>query len=116
MSAPPFWKALEDHGRWQRANLPGIDTRQGSALLVWLLRNDGRPRPIGQLYRESSRSSEPTMRDCVKAFVEHGLALIERDPGDSRIRLLRGTAKLRQVVQEYRQRIGQLAEARSSPC
>lgn len=116
MSAPPFWKALEEHGRWQRTNLPGIDTRQGSALLVWLLRNDGQARPIGQLYRETSRSSEPTMRDCVKAFVEHGLARIEKDPRDSRIRLLRGTAKLRQVVQEYRRRIGQLAQSHSSSC
>jgi hypothetical protein len=104
----PFWEALEGHLRWQRRNLPTVDSRHGMALLIWLLKSEGRPRPIGQLYKDS-RSSEPTMRACVKAFVEQGLAVIEQDPDDTRHRLLRGTPKLQQTVHQYRERLMLLA-------
>lgn len=86
-----------------------IDTHQGLALLIWLLKNGGEGRPIGQLYLES-RSSEPTMRDSVKAFVSEGLAVIEANGNDARQRLLCGTAKLEQKVQEYRGRLRRLTE------
>jgi hypothetical protein len=39
-----------------------------------------------------------------------GLAVIEPDCSDSRRRLLGGTPKLQQVVQEYKQRLARLGE------
>lgn len=102
-----FWEALQRHQRWQRENLPGIDTSQGMALLIWLLKNGGRAHPIGELYKES-RSSEPTMREAVKLFVEVGLAALEFDGRDSRRRLLGGTPKLEQTVRNYREQLALL--------
>lgn len=106
-----FAEALQRYQRWQRRNLPGIDMPQGMALLIWLLENDCQARPIGQLYR-ASRASEPTMRAVVKLFVDFGLATFELDSSDSRRRLLGGTPKLRQVMQEYREQLALLAEHR----
>lgn len=104
-----LWEELERLSRWQRENLPMTDTCQGMALLVWLLKNGGEGRPIGQLYLES-RNSEPTMRDCVKAFVAQGLAVTEPNETDTRQRLLRGTVKLQQKVREYRELLRRVTE------
>ena len=108
---PPasFWEALELLYQWQQKNLPGIDSRQGTMLLIWLLKNSGQSRPIGELYK-TGRISEPTMRGCVRTFVAHGLAVIERDEADARHRFIRGTAKLLQKVQEYRARLVELGK------
>jgi DNA-binding MarR family transcriptional regulator len=109
-----FWEALELLQLWERQNLPGIDSRQGMALLLWLLKNDGRARRIGDLYK-TVRISEPTMREVVKAFADHGLAVIEPDSKDPRYRLIRGTDKLKQKVEEYRMWLVQLGEGASRP-
>jgi hypothetical protein len=103
-----FADALQRHQRWISNNLPGIDTQPGIALLIWLLKYEGHGEPIGRLYRES-RSSEPTMRACVKAFTDHGLAVIEVDGNDSRLRLIRGTKKLQRQAEELRRRLGELS-------
>src|SRR5262245_12222121 len=66
-----FWKAIEHLNRWERAHLPCADTPQGSEVLIWLLRSQSRPRPLKDLYR-SSRYSEPTLRACLKTFVDLG--------------------------------------------
>ena len=105
-----FWEKLQTHQLWQRENLPTIDTKQGMALLIWLLKNEGRPVPIGRLYKES-RSSEPTMRECVKAFVALDLARIETTANDTRYRLLYATPKLQQTIQEYRMRLFRLGNS-----
>jgi DNA-binding MarR family transcriptional regulator len=109
METPAFAAVLERHRRWRRDTLPGIDTRQGMALLIWLLKNPGQARPIGELYKAASLS-EPTMRESVKAFVDRGLAAMEIGDNDSRQRLVRGTAKLEQKVQEYREWLVRLGE------
>lgn len=103
----PFWKALERCNLWQREQLPGIGTRQGVALLIWLLKNEGQARPIGELYK-SAKASEPTMREAVRLFIERGLAAIDYG-SDSRQRLIYGTSKLDQVVAEYRMQLARLA-------
>lgn len=105
-----LWEELERIGRWQRENLPTIDTRPGMALLIWLLKNERQPRPIGELYK-SSRNSEPTMRACVKAFVSLGLASAEAQRNDTRRRLLCGTDKLERTVDEYKRRLAELGQA-----
>jgi hypothetical protein len=104
MTTPDNWHALQRHHLWQQENLPGIDTPQGMALLIWLLKNEYQARPIRQLYEESA-SAGPLMREPVRSFVEHNLAVLERNAGESRHRLFRGTGKLKQIVQEYRDRL-----------
>ena len=86
---------------WKKlANLPTVDTRPGMTLLIWLLKHDGKPQPIGQLYKDS-KQSEATMRECVKVFISEGLAAIEPNPNDSRQRLLYGTPKLKEKAEEH---------------
>jgi hypothetical protein len=51
-----FWEALELLQLWGQQNLPGIDSWQGMALLLWRLKNDGRARPIGNLCIPRTRS------------------------------------------------------------
>jgi DNA-binding MarR family transcriptional regulator len=98
--APKLWQALHQLQRWQKEYLPGIDTAQGMSLLIWLLRYDGSPQPIGKLYQEC-RSSEPSMRAVTSLFVEKGLATLAFDASDQRRRMLYATPKLRRVVEEY---------------
>jgi DNA-binding IclR family transcriptional regulator len=105
-----FVKALEHHQRWQRDNLPGVDTRQGMLLLIWLLKQNGQARPIGELYKAASMSGA-TMRDVVKLFTANGL--LELDGDDSRRCLLRGTPKLRKVVEEYLDQVNRALAGRA---
>jgi len=105
-----FAEALQAHQRWIRCNLPGIDTPPGMALLIWLLQNEGRARPVGRLYKEV-RSSEPTMRACVKAFADKGLIIVCLDRRDGRRRLILATPKLRERVADFRHRLGSLSQA-----
>jgi len=104
----PFWETLERCLHWQRANLPATDTRQGLQLLIWLLKNEGQALPVGDLYR-STNASEPTMREAVKLFIDHGLAAIETGCEDSRLRLIGSTGKLKTTVAEYRRQLIALA-------
>ena len=96
--------------QWQRENLPGIDSPQGMSLLVWLVRNDGMPKPIGSLYKDCS-SSESTMRAITKLFVREGLAALTSNKRDIRRRMLCATPKLRQVIEEYGRQIERVAAA-----
>ena len=108
MTQDVFWHALETLHRWERENLPGADTPQGSEVLVWLLKCKSKPRPLKDLYR-SSRFSEPTVRSCLKVFVSHGFVSIESDGEDMRTRFARGTAKLEKTINEYRRRFHEVA-------
>lgn len=98
---PSLWQALDRLYSWQREHLPGIETRQGMALLIWLLKREADAQPVGELYRSVS-FSEPTMRDALRLFIKHGLAVATADGNDSRRRLVSSTPKLRRVVDEYR--------------
>ena len=108
MSDRVFWNALESLHRWERENFPGADTSQRSEVLVWLLKSTSKPRPLKDLYR-SSRFSEPTVRACLKIFVEFGFAAVESSGQDMRTRFARATPKLEQTVLEYRRRFRDVA-------
>jgi hypothetical protein len=103
-----FWEALENLHRWEREHLPGADTPQGSEVLVWLLKSQNHPRPLKDLYR-SSRYSEPTVRACLKVYVEEGFVAIESNGQDMRTRFARATPKLEATVRAYRQRFLEVA-------
>ena len=103
-----FWKALEHLHRWQRENLPECSSPQGKEVLFWLLKCQGSPRPLKDLYR-SSRFSEPTLRACLRAFVDRGLVEIEVNGDDMRNRFARVTPKFEQTTAAYRQRFGEIA-------
>mgnify|MGYP000914057430 CR=1 FL=1 len=80
-----FWQALEQLRCWERDNLPGADTAVGNEVLVWLLKSKNQPRPLKDLY-QSSRFSEPTIRNCLKQFSSLGFAIIESNGKDQRAR------------------------------
>ena len=80
-----FWQALEQLRCWERDNLPGADTAVGNEVLVWLLKSKNQPRPLKDLY-QSSRFSEPTIRNCLKQFSSLGFAIIESNGKDMRAR------------------------------
>jgi hypothetical protein len=103
-----FWNALELLHKWERENLPGADTPQGSEVLVWLLKSMPKPRPLKDLYR-SSRFSEPTVRACLKIYVAHGFVNIASNGQDMRTRLARATPKLEKTIVEYRRRFHEVA-------
>jgi len=102
------WKALDQLHRWQRENLPECGSPQGNDVLVWLLKCQAAPRPLKDLYR-SSRFSEPTLRACLRAFVDRGLVEIEVNGDDMRNRFARVTPKFRTTIAAYRQRFGEIA-------
>ena len=97
-----LWQALECLYRWEQRNLPGSSPRHRMALFLRLLRNNGRGVSVGQLYKAIGISG-PTMRKIIDAFVDAGLATIELDGTDSRLRLIRGTATLEKKLEEYRE-------------
>ena len=103
-----FWKALDQLHRWQRDNLPESGSPQGSDVLIWLLKCQDAPRPLKDLYR-SSRFSEPTLRSCLRAFVDRGLVEIEVNGDDMRNRFARVTPKFLDTREAYRQRFGEVA-------
>ena len=103
-----FWEAIERLHRWEREHIPGADTPQGSEVLVWLLRSQEKPRPLKNLYR-SSRYSEPTVRACIKSFVDNGFIVLESSGSDLRTRYARATDKLRGRIREYQDRFKEVA-------
>ena len=103
-----FWKALDHLHQWQRENLPECGSQQGNDVLIWLLKCQGTPRPLKDLYR-SSRFSEPTLRACLRAFVDRGLVEIEVNGDDMRNRFARVTRKFEETIEAYRQRLGEIA-------
>jgi len=105
---PMFWKALDKLHRWQRENLPECGSPQGNDVLIWLLKCQGKPRPLKDLYR-SSRFSEPTLRGCLRAFVDRGLVEIEVSGDDMRNRFARTTPKLEATMAGYRHHFGEIA-------
>ena len=104
-----FWQALEQLRCWERDNLPGADTAVGNEVLVWLLKSKNQPRPLKDLY-QSSRFSEPTIRNCLKQFSSLGFAIIESNGKDQRARYARATGKLETTVDDYRRRFQEVAE------
>ena len=109
-----FWKALEHLHQWQQEKLPECGSPQGNDVLVWLLKCQDTPRPLKYLYR-SSRFSEPTLRNCLRAFVDRGLVEIEVNDDDMRNRFARVTPKFSQTVESYRQRFGEIAALLDPP-
>jgi hypothetical protein len=103
-----FWQALEQLHSWERQTLPGADTAIGNEVLIWLLKSKRRPRALKDLYR-SSRFSEPTIRNCLRAYSDLGLVRIESNGDDMRTRFAFGTPKLEQVLLEYRRRFHAVA-------
>lgn len=103
-----FWKALEHLHQWQRENLPGCESPQGNEILIWLLKCKTGPRPLKDLYR-SSRFSEPTLRSCLRTFVDCGLVELQVNGNDMRNRFARVTPKFEMTIAAYRQRFGEVA-------
>jgi len=108
MDTLAFADEVERHDRWRREHLPGIDTAQGMSLLVWLLQNLGEVRAIDEL-NEPMPMARPEMQTLLDAFVGRGLAFARDDVVSGR-RLIGATNKLVQLVREYRERVGRLAE------
>ena len=94
---------------WKRKHMPILDMPKGGEVLVWLLKGGARPRPLKDLYR-SSRFSEPTVRGVLKALVDDGYILIDRNPEDLRVRTVHLTPKLLAKVQEYLELLRKCAE------
>lgn len=108
MNTLAFADEMERHDRWRRENLPGIDTAHGMNLLVWLLQNLGEVKAIDELHEPTPKAS-PEMQSLLERFVGQGLAFARDDVASGR-RLVGATNKLVQLVREYRERVGQLAE------
>ena len=95
-----FWRNLELLFAWKRKHMPVLDMPQGAEVLIWLLKNATHVRPLKDLYR-GSRFSEPTIRWVLKALVDDGFIVIDRNPDDLRVRTVGLTPKLVATVQEY---------------
>ncbi len=98
---------------WKRKHMPILDMPKGGEVLVWLLKGGARPRPLKDLYR-SSRFSEPTVRGVLKALVDDGYILIDRNPEDLRVRTVHLTPKLLAKVQEYLELLRKCAQPSAS--
>lgn len=103
-----FWQVLEKLYAWERTHIPGANTALGNEVLIWLLKSKKRPRALKDLYR-SSRFSEPTIRNLLRLYSDHGLVVLESNGDDMRSRFARATSKLDVVLVEYRQRFHELA-------
>lgn len=108
-----FCRCLERLSIWKRKHMPILDMRQGGDVLVWLFKGGVRARPLKDLYR-GSRFSEPTMRLVLKALVDDGFIVIDRNPDDLRVRTVQITPKLVDAVMTYFQLLRECAASYSS--
>lgn len=95
-----FWNQLESLNEWKKRTLPLLTMPQGEEVVTWLMRMGHRPRPLKELYA-NSRFSEPTVRIVVQSLVDRKLVVFQCDEGDQRMRLVRPTQKLVQILDEY---------------
>ena len=91
---------LEHFHQWRLQRLPELATPQGIEILIWMLKNGRVSSTVTSLYR-ASRFSEPTVRKCLMAFVTAGYVAMELDSGDTRRHLIRATARLHELADEY---------------
>ena len=103
-------KALVELAAWKRKQVPFSHTAFGDEVLIWLMQSKQRPRGLKDLYK-SSRFSEPTLRNCLRAYKDEGYILIETSDDDMRNRLAVATPKLEQMLSEYRDKLAGLARA-----
>lgn len=99
-----FWNRLDSLQNWKKRTLPLLTIPQGEEVLTWLMRVGHRPRPLRDLYA-NSRFSEPTIRIVVQSLIDRKLAVFQHDDSDQRMRLVRPTEKLVQILDEYVRRI-----------
>jgi hypothetical protein len=92
-----------------RARIPGFETPQGTAVVLWLIEQRGRF-PLKDLYC-SSRFSEPTLRAYLFRLVDLGFATIVGDEDDRRRRTAVPTSKLLQALATYRDLFVKVAAA-----
>tara|TARA_B100001105_G_scaffold253897_1_gene248457 strand:- start:1257 stop:1751 length:495 start_codon:yes stop_codon:yes gene_type:complete len=108
-----FCRCLERLSIWKRKHMPILDMRQGGDVLVWLFKGGVRARPLKDLYR-GSRFSEPTMRLVLKALVDDGFIVIDRNPDDLRVRTVQITPKLVDALMTYLQLLRECAASYGS--
>lgn len=108
-----FWNRLDSLQNWKKRTLPLLAIPQGEEVVTWLMRVGHRPRPLRDLYA-NSRFSEPTIRIVVQSLVDRKLVVFQCDDSDQRMRLVRPTEKLVQILDEYVRRIESCSPALES--
>lgn len=100
MSEQVFWKQLEAVNLWKRRNLPLLAMPQGAEVVAWLMQSRARPRPLKELYA-ASRFSEPTVRTVIQSLADRDLVVFQCDDSDQRVRLVRPSSKLVDMLEDY---------------
>lgn len=99
-----FLNHLESLQNWKKRTLPLLMMPQGEEVVTWLMCLGHRPRPLKDLYA-NSRFSEPTIRIVIQSLLDRKLVVFYSDESDQRVRLIRATKKLVQILDEYVSRI-----------
>ena len=99
-----FLNHLESLQNWKKRTLPLLMMPQGEEVVTWLMCLGHRPRPLKDLYA-NSRFSEPTIRLVIQSLLDRKLVVFYSDESDQRVRLIRATKKLVQILDEYVSRI-----------
>jgi DNA-binding MarR family transcriptional regulator len=99
-----FLNHLESLQNWKKRTLPLLMMPQGEEVVTWLMCLGHRPRPLKDLYA-NSRFSEPTIRIVIQSLLDRKLVIFYSDESDQRVRLIRATKKLVQILDEYVSRI-----------
>lgn len=99
-----FLNHLESLQNWKKRTLPLLMMPQGEEVVTWLMCLGHRPRPLKDLYA-NSRFSEPTIRIVIQSLLDRKLVVFYLDESDQRVRLIRATKKLVQILDEYVSRI-----------
>jgi DNA-binding MarR family transcriptional regulator len=100
LSEQVFWKQLEAVSLWKRRNLPLLTMPQGAEVVAWLMQSGARPRPLKELYA-ASRFSEPTVRTVIQSLADRNLVVFQCDDSDQRVRLVRPSPKLVDMLEDY---------------
>ena len=107
-----FLNHLESLQNWKKRTLPLLMMPQGEEVVTWLMCLGHRPRPLKDLYA-NSRFSEPTIRLVIQSLLDRKLVIFYSDESDQRVRLIRATKKLVQILDEYVSRIQCCPQAQS---
>lgn len=99
-----FLNHLESLQNWKKRTLPLLMMPQGEEVVTWLMCLGHRPRPLKDLYA-NSRFSEPTIRIVIQSLLDRKLVVFYSDESDQRVRLIRATKKLVQILDAYVSRI-----------
>ena len=100
--------------QWQRSQLPSFHDAATQAVISWLIREQGRAKPLGELYLTPGYA-DGALRGVVTLLAFHGLIDISRDIQDARRFVAKPTRKLIRRMRMYAEQLQHVIDRHTLP-